>query len=160
MLTQAELKEVLNYHPETGIFTWKKRTSNRVKVGSIAGNVHNCGYIELKVNNNRVLAHRLAWLYEHGELPILIDHINGDKKDNRISNLRQASYSENAYNSKIRTDNKSGVRCVSWDKARNSWEVRVKLNGKLNHYGNYNDLEEAKKVADTVRNLAHKEFYR
>ena len=160
MITQSELKELLDYNKDTGIFTWKQRTSNRIKVGNIAGNLHSCGYIELKVKNNRVLAHRLAWLYEHGELPILIDHINGDKKDNRICNLRQASYSENAYNSKIRIDNKSGVRCVSWNKTHNKWEVRIKLDGKLKNFGNYEDLDLAKKVADKIRNLEHKEFYR
>ncbi len=160
MITQSELKEVLNYDSDTGIFTWKQKTSNRIKVGGIAGNLHNGGYIELKVKNNRVLAHRLAWLYEHGELPILIDHINGDRKDNRICNLRKATYQSNAYNSKLRKDNKSGVRCVSWDKKNQSWEVRIKLDGKLRHFGNYLDLNLAKKVADKIRNLEHKEFYR
>ena len=160
MITQSELKELVNYDKDSGIFTWKKKTSNRVKVGSVVGNLHNCGYIEMRVGGTRCLAHRLAFLYEHGYMPNLVDHVNGNKQDNRICNLREATYQRNAYNSKIRSDNKSGVRCVSWNKTSNKWEVRVKLNGKLNHYGNYSDLDVAKKVADKIRNLEHKEFYR
>jgi hypothetical protein len=160
MITQSELKEVLNYDPNTGIFTWKQKTSNRIKVGAIAGNLHNCGYIELKVKGNRILAHRLAWLYEHGKLPSLIDHINGDKKDNRICNLRQASFAENAYNSKIRVDNKSGIRCVCWDNKRQSWGVRIKLEGKLKYFGNYKDLNEAAKIAEKYRKEYHASFFK
>jgi len=160
MLTQEQLKELLNYDKDTGIFTWKKRTSNRIKVGSIAGNLHNCGYIELKVDGTRCLAHRLAWLYEYGELPKLIDHINGDKKDNRICNLRKASYAENVYNSKVRSDNKSGVRCVSWNSRTSKWEVRVKINGKLQSFGNYKDLTLATIVANKIRQEYHNEFFK
>lgn len=160
MITQSELKELLDYNKDTGIFTWKKRTSNRIKVGSIAGNLHNKGYIELKVNGIRFLCHRLAWFYEYDELPTLIDHINGDKADNRLTNLRKATQQSNAYNSKLRSNNKSGVRCVSWDKVRNNWAVRVTVDNQLKYFGNYNDLETAKKVADGVRKLIHKDFYR
>jgi hypothetical protein len=160
MITKSELKELLNYDKDTGIFTWKKRTSNRLKVGSVAGNNNNSGYIELKVTGIRFLAHRLAWLYEHGELPKLIDHINGNRSDNRICNLRPASYAENVYNSKIRSDNKSGVRCVSWNNRSNKWEVRIKLNGKLRNFGSYKDLTLATIVADKIRQEHHNEFYR
>ena len=160
MITQKQLKELLDYNKDTGIFTWKKRTSNRIKVGNPAGNKHGNGYIEMCILKQRHLAHRLAWLYEYGELPKLIDHINGNREDNRICNLRPASYAENAYNSKIRSDNKSGVRCVSWDEVRQSWEVRIKLDGKLKHFGNYKDLDEAAKVADKIRKEHHNIFYR
>jgi hypothetical protein len=160
MITQSKLKELLNYDQDTGIFTWKKRTSNRIKVGNIAGNTHNCGYIEMCIEGKRCLAHRLAWLYIYGYLPKLIDHINGDRQDNKISNLREATYQTNIYNSKIRSDNKSGVRCVSWNNKRNSWEVRIKIDGKLKHYGDYKDLNDAKKVADRIRSENHKEFYK
>ena len=87
MITQSKLKELVNYDQDTGIFTWKKRTSNRIKIGDIIGNLHNCGYIEMGVNGKRYLAHRLAWLYVYGYMPKLIDHINTNKQDNRICNL-------------------------------------------------------------------------
>jgi len=160
MITQQELKELVNYDKDTGIFTWKKRTSNRVKVGDAIGNLHNCGYVEMSVGGKRYLAHRIAWLYMYGYIPQLIDHIDGNKQNNKICNLREATYQSNVYNSKIRSDNKSGVRCVSWNKKRNSWEVRLKIDGKLKHYGDYKDLSDAKKVADKIRSESHKEFYR
>lgn len=160
MITQEQLKELVNYDQNTGIFTWKKPITNKVKIGAIVGNLHNRGYIEMRVGKTRSLAHRLAWLYIYGFIPKLIDHINGNKQDNRICNLREATYQTNLYNSKIRSDNKSGVRCVSWDKKRNSWEVRLKVDGKLKHYGNYKDLNDAKQIAEKIRREHHKEFYR
>lgn len=160
MITQEELKTQVEYNADTGIFTWKVRNSNRIKVGDEAGNYHNGGYIEMQVLGERHLAHRLAWLYVHGYIPQLIDHIDGNRLNNKISNLREATYAENAYNSKIRSDNKSGVRCVSWDKARKSWEVRIKIDGKLKHFGNYKDLDEAAKVAEKVRKEHHTSFFK
>ena len=160
MITQEELKAQVEYNADTGVFTWKVRNSNRIKIGDEAGNHHNSGYIEMQLLGKRYLAHRLAWIYVHGYTPELIDHIDGNRLNNKISNLREATYAENAYNSKLRSDNKSGVRCVSWDKKRQSWEVRVKINGKLKHFGNYKDLDEAAKVADKIRKEHHNIFYR
>jgi hypothetical protein len=160
MITKEELKSQVNYDQETGIFTWKVRNSNRIRIGDQAGNYHNGGYIEMQLLGQRHLAHRLAWLYVYGYTPKLIDHIDGNKLNNKISNLREASYSENAYNSKIRSDNKSGVRCVSWDKVRQSWEVRVKIDGKLKHFGNYKELDDAAKVAKKIRKEHHSCFFK
>lgn len=125
MITQSKLKELVHYNLETGIFTWKKRTSNRIKIGNVVGNLHKCGYIEMRVDGERCLAHRLAWLYVYGYMPKLIDHINRNKQDNRIKNLREADYSQNALNSKIRSDNSSGAKCVYFDKRNKSWEVKI-----------------------------------
>ena len=160
MFTQEELKTQVEYNADTGIFTWKVRPNNRIKIGNKAGNHHNRGCIEMSVLGERHLAHRLAWLYVYGYIPKLIDHIDGNKLNNKISNLREATYAENAYNSKIKSNNKSGVRCVSWDKARQSWEVRIKIDGKLKHFGNYKDLDEAAKVAEKARKEHHTIFFK
>jgi hypothetical protein len=160
MITQEELKSQVNYDQETGIFTWKVRNSNRIKIGDQAGNYHNGGYIEMYLLGERHLAHRLAWLYVNGYMPKIIDHIDGNKLNNKISNLREVSYAENMYNSKIRSDNKSGVRCVSWNKKHQKWEVRVKIDGKLKNYGYYKELDDAAKVAEKVRKEHHTIFFK
>ena len=160
MITQDELKSQLDYDKETGVFTWKVRNSNRVKIGQVAGNAHNCGYIELQVLGEKHLAHRLAWLYVHGEYPKIIDHINGNRSDNRICNLRNVGYKENTYNSKLRKDNKSGVKCVSFNIKLKKYEVRIFHDGKLQNYGYYENLEDAKKVADEKRKEIYGVYFR
>jgi hypothetical protein len=155
MITQSELKELVNYDKDTGIFTWKKRTSNRIKVGDIVGNFHKSGYIEMRVGGTRCLAHRFAFLYVHGYIPKLIDHIDRNKKNNTIDNLREATYGQNTLNSKIRSDNTSGAKCVYFDKRNNSWEVKIG-----NKYiKKYKTLEEAKHKAEEIRKEYAGEFF-
>lgn len=111
MITQAELKERFNYDPETGIFTSKK-TGKRV--GYKGSTSSDRGYLRTKVNNKNYLMHRLAWLYMYGEDPNIIDHINGIKTDNRISNLRNANSQINNQNLKnAKSHNISGYLGVN-----------------------------------------------
>jgi len=100
MITVERLKELLNYNETTGAFTWKVTPkSYRVAVGDVAGGVHSKGYIHIKIDGVTRFAHRLAWLYVFGSLPKQqIDHINRIKTDNRISNLRDVSATENNRN--------------------------------------------------------------
>lgn len=104
-LTQHGLKEMLNNDIETGVFTRKVRTANRVQVGDIAGHVTNEGYIRITLEGKRYLAHRLAWLYYYGKWPKgQIHHVNHDKTDNRITNLRDVTNRENCSNKRIHGD--------------------------------------------------------
>jgi len=98
MLTQSQLKEILTYNPDTGIFTWLVASNGRIRVGDIAGTTDN-GYVRIMIERTKYRAHRLAWLYVHGESPKeQIDHINHIRDDNRINNLRCVSCHENFKN--------------------------------------------------------------
>ncbi len=146
MITQDELKKLFNYNHSTGIFTRLIATSRSSKVGEIAGALMCDGYITISIYYKRYPAHRLAWLYMTGSMPkFLIDHINGIKNDNRIDNLREATPSQNGQNKRKATSGNiaSGLLGVSWDKSRNKWVARIKLNYKLKHIGFFNDKYEA-----------------
>ena len=142
MITQDELKEVLEYNPDTGLFVWLKANSNRIKIGSIAGCKHSKdGYISIMIRVNKILykAHRLAHLYMTGNFPENnIDHINHIPYDNRWSNLRPATQSQNIANSEIHKDNATGYKGISYDKRRNKYRAEICHNGKRITLGCHN----------------------
>ena len=112
-LTRERLREVLEYSSRTGVFKWKMVTSNRVKIGDIAGQLDMHGYRRVNVDGVRYWAGHLAWLYVHGVWPKSeIDHVNLVKHDNRIANLREATRNENKRNVRIRKHNKCGFKGV------------------------------------------------
>jgi len=104
-------------------------------------------------------AHRLAWLYIYGKFPEhYIDHINGNKSYNRISNLREATASENNRNSILRKDSTSKVKGVHWCNRQMKWVASIKVDNKSIYLGSFSDLEKAKEKIMTVREKIHKEF--
>ena len=143
-LTAEYLRSILHYDPATGIFTWKVRTAKRVKVGDIAGCPNGDGYLQIRVCSRKYRAHRLAWLYHFGEWPEdQIDHINRNRSDNRISNLRDISHKQNLQNTGKYSNNTSGHPGVSWHKQSAKWQVKIKHNYKQIHLGYFSILEEA-----------------
>lgn len=133
-LTQEQLKEFLDYNPETGVFRWKSALGNRIKIGDVAGTVHNDGYRCLQIAGKSYLTHRLAWLFVFGEWPKdQIDHINGDRSDNRISNLRDVTHRENTQNAhKHRNGHLVGT---TFHKHRKKWMAQIVNKGKRKHLG-------------------------
>lgn len=116
-LTAEKLKELLNYDKNTGVFTWRVAVSNKIKVGQIAGSVQKVHkYIMVGIGGYYYYAHRLAWLYTYGCFPDgdrwQIDHIDGDRSNNRIENLKTVPPSENGKNQKMKSNNTSGVTGV------------------------------------------------
>lgn len=145
-LSAERLRELLNYDPETGVFTRKVRTSNYINVGDVVGtNTH--GYLCGRVNNHLYMMHHLAWLYIHGTWSKKnIDHRNGDRSDNRIANLREADHFENAQNVVAHKDGSSGYLGVSWHKQAKAWCARIYAYGKQHSLGVYQDPLEAHRV--------------
>ena len=145
----ARVRELLHYDPETGIFTRRIRLAQRHKVGDRADFLvtggHCAGYRRVSFDSERYLAHRVAWLYVHGHWPVYdIDHINGNKDDNRIENLRDVEDVVNKQNlRKARANNRSGYLGVTTHIPGRQWRASVHLNGKRHHIGLYDSPEKA-----------------
>lgn len=143
-LTAEQLRDVLNYDRVTGIFTWRKMDRRHWLLGTVAGARHSGGYVRIYVMGREYYGHRLAWLYVHGEWPPdQIDHVNGDRSDNRIANLRPATARQNHGNTKLRQGNKSGFKGVSLHSASKRWRARLTCHGKEKHLGFFDTKEEA-----------------
>lgn len=143
-LSQEKLKELLHYDPLSGVFTWKQQVNSNALAGSVAGCQSGWGYWRIAICGRQYLAHRLAWLYVHGEMPSgEIDHINRNKTDNRIANLRSVSRSVNQQNNGLRADNKSGFVGVHWHSSKQRWRAVITLNGKKHRLGNFTTKEAA-----------------
>lgn len=143
MLDVERLKERLSYNPETGEFVWRISYGS-AKAGSMAGHISNKGYRRIPVNKKHYQSHQLAWLYVHGEFPEHeIDHINGDKLDNRTINLRSVTRKENGRNVRIPTHNTSGIMGVRWNKLEQKWKAYIKVNGINKGVGTFFDKFDA-----------------
>lgn len=152
------LNDLLSYDPETGVFRWKKSTSNRVKVGDIAGTAQNQGYRVIKIDGSKYLAHRLAWKMHYGNDPKdYIDHINGIKNDNRIQNLRECTHAENLRNRGKNKNNKSGYKGVYLIGSK--YKAQIGLIGKITYLGLYDTAEEAHKAYKKAAKYYHGYFY-
>jgi hypothetical protein len=146
-LTQARVKEALLYAPESGAFTWRIRRNShggKVRPGAPAGQVNKYGYVVIGLDGERHFAHRIAWLYMTGEWPsIEVDHENRTPGDNRWINLRPATATQNKMNTRIRCDNRSGIKGVGFDKERRRWVARLKVNGVMLLLKRFDTIEEA-----------------
>lgn len=137
------LKDCLDYNPETGIFKWMRRTSNRIKVGDEAGVITKTGYRVISVLGYKEYCHRLAWIFVNGCKPDCIDHINGDKLDNRIDNLRNTTKSENNKNQHVI---RKGIHLgVSEYKTKSGTKFRATIteDGKYKHIGSFDNATDA-----------------
>ena len=156
IITQNQVKDLFEYR--NGELFWKIKPAQRVKIDSKAGSLHQKGYLQTEINGKKYLNHRIIFLMFHGYLPEFIDHIDNNRSNNRIENLREATLSQNQHNAKTRKDNTSGVKGVCWYKATQKWRVQLQVNGKVKFFGDYNDLEVAKLVANEARNTYHQNY--
>ena len=158
-------KELLNYNPDTGIFTWKSHRSSNAMKGSVAGYKTKCKRIKICITLGKVkktlLSHRIAWFIYYKEMPKNeIDHINGDATDNRICNLRSVNHQENMFNIGIGKRNKTGFLGVSLYRKTGKYRASISHLGKFIHLGLYETPEEASKVYQLKAKELRKEFKR
>lgn len=142
-MTQERLKELVYYDSHSGIFTRRIVLNNNTKIGDKIGTKTSHGYLSACVSKEKHYMHRLAWLYVYGVMPEQIDHINHNRMDNSIINLRNVTHSENHKNMSLYKRNKSGKHGVTWDKERNRWGARITFNGKIKTLGRYKKLDDA-----------------
>lgn len=154
--TQDRVRQLFDYDEGTGVLTFRARPVSEFATpraaatfagkceGKPAGWRHVAGYVAMRVDGKDMLAHRVAWLWCHGVLPDdEIDHINGDRSDNRLGNLRLATKVENSHNQSLRVTNKSGVNGVFKDSRRGGWRVEIVCLGRSRYLGAYKTIEEA-----------------
>jgi hypothetical protein len=142
-ITQEELKNVINYDPDTGVFTWKDGRNGRVKVGGRAGYKHKllngkC-YRRIKICGKDMYENVLAFIYMKGKAPELIDHINGNGEDNRWTNLKGSNYANNAKNKRLYSNNNSGITGVRFNKHINRYQSFISRE----YIGSFDNFEDA-----------------
>lgn len=153
-LTQNRLQHVVEYNEKTGLFMFRHGRGGKPK-GTIAGTLNEKGYRCIVIDSRRYRAHRLAWLYVHGAWPAdEIDHIDGDRDNNRIGNLREAGRSENLQNQrKAQKRNKTGLLGVSPRRGRH--RATIVINGKQEHIGDFDSEIEAHNAYIERKRIVH-----
>lgn len=158
-LTQERLKELLEYNPFTGLFTWLSAKGSKT-AGSLAGAVNTKGYVRIRLDNKTYLAHRLVWLYLYGRWPVeQLDHINGIRADNRRVNLRECNQSQNMANSRGHLKAIVAYKGV-YKNRQNSYRAELIHEGKRYNLGCYLTPEEAKHAYDLKAKELQGEFFK
>ncbi len=168
MISVQYINEAVEYDSELGLFHWKRRpvehftdkrscnSWNTKYAGRLAGTIAH-GYRIINLNGKLYRAHRLIFLIEHGYIPDCIDHINGDKDDNRISNLREVTESQNMMNRPVQKNNKTGLKGVSLHSG-GLWRARIVVNRKEYSLGLFKTKELAHAAYCKAATHYHGEF--
>lgn len=156
MITAERLRELVHYCPETGIFTHLE-SRGRVRAGAIAGCYSN-GYIVIRLDTVLYGAHRLAWLYVHGQFPIGdADHIDGNKSNNKICNLRDVDRSTNLQNQKFASSRNKSSGLLGVNKRGNgTFRAYIKINGKYASLGTFKYAKDAHEAYLAAKRIHHK----
>lgn len=163
------LNELLSYNEETGVLTWKMLAPtshsnigfNNKCGGKVAGTIGLKGYLVVGIEKSYYLAHRIIWKMVTGEdPPDQVDHRDTDRLNNRWSNFRSTENGKNIQNSKMRCDNKSGVKGVHWEADRQMWRGVISVEGKQIKIGRFHDLGAARIAMEEARQKLHGEFAR
>lgn len=151
----------LSYDPETGEFRWQAAGKNTRGIGRLAGYLHPSGYRYIKIGQVRFSCQRLAWLFHTGEWPSEnMDHINTIRSDNRIANLREATNSQNNFNSAMKPNNTTGFKGVSWSKREKKYKAQIASHGVRRVLGTFDDPAKAAEAYKSAALILHGEFAR
>lgn len=157
VITQSYLKDLLRYDPLNGRFLRIKSFSNNAKVGVFVGSKCKNGYLLVGIGKKKYYLHRLAWLYMTGEMPeFQIDHINGDREDNRFSNLRHVTNQINSQNQrKSRSKRELGLLGASYRKDTGKWSAHIVIDGKRKTIGCFDTAQEAHVAYVNEKRIRH-----
>lgn len=148
---------MLRYNPETGELCWSERAPSQRR-GKIAGFVSWNGYRRIVLSGENIFVHRLVWFYVHNRWPShLLDHRDGDRSNNRLSNLREATHSQNSSNRKVVVSS-SGLKGVCFHRLTGKWQAAIKSEGRSFHIGLFSTKEEAYEAYMKEANLRHGPF--
>lgn len=157
---EQKMKQLLHYEVATGEFCRIQKTRGRLSTWGI-GTITKTGYRRIAIDGKRYLAHRLAWLYVHGSFPVeQLDHINGDRLDNRICNLREASQSQNLRNKKRTQSVNKYLKGAKFVAITGKWTAKIVFNKNTHHLGTFDTELEAHHAYAKAAGELHKEFAR
>lgn len=161
-VTWEELNYLFSIDPDAGTIKWKNPPGKKSEwlYGKPAGNFgHIFGYVNVCINKKDYKRHRLIWFYVHRKWPPSdLDHINGVRNDDRISNLRLATRSQNCWNSAKPSTNKSGHKGVSWSKEKRKWRASIRCENKWSHLGYFDNIDDALIARLSAEQRLHKGF--
>lgn len=151
-----ELHSIFEY--KDGVLYYKDdRGSNKTK-GKAAGVFDGKGYVLVSINKRLYKAHRIIFKMIHGFDPDVIDHVDGNKSNNAIENLRNATKAQNGWNCKTKTENASGVKGVHWCNEKNKWIAKLRIDGARKYIGSFLCIDEAKSAIEQARLSYHQSF--
>jgi len=153
MITQKRANELLRYDPDSGYLFWRAIPRRGIRGGNRAGGISH-GYITVGIGGRRYPTHRIIWLMHYGRFPEQIDHIDHDRSNNKLENLRSVTNAENQRNRTISRKNTSGITGVYWHKLAAKWVAQIAFKGKVIYLGIFTDIGDAIKA----RKMAEKKY--
>jgi hypothetical protein len=154
-VSHSRLRELLHYDAVTGVFTNRQSRMGGVVEGSIAGTKRSDGYIKITIDRKQYYAHKLAWFYVYDVFPDLVDHVDRNRSNNRIENLRLATASQNQQNQLLRSNNTSGFKGVSYYKRTGKWKTEIQVNGVRKCLGYFDTPEKAFEAYTSLAAMIH-----